>query len=101
MTQAKRASLWWGIVLMACAAGCDGRRSSAADCQAIFDRIVHIELREMGFRDAALERLRTTELGAKYRGDIAACVGHRLSGEALRCARSARSTEVLSHFCLR
>jgi hypothetical protein len=89
------------MVLAFCAQSCTRERASEQQCHAIFDRIVEIELEEMGFRDAALAARRTTELRARYQNMIRGCVGRDISADALRCVATAKTTEELSHKCLR
>lgn len=83
------------------AQSCTREAATEQQCHAIFDRIVAIELEEMGFRDAALAARRTTELRARYQSAIRGCVGHDISANALTCVATAKTTEELSHKCLR
>jgi hypothetical protein len=55
----------------------------------------------MGFRDPALASRRKAELAARYRSQLQACVGRPISDDALRCVARAKTTEQLSHKCLR
>lgn len=91
----------WVLVLLGLAPGCDARRATAEDCRAIFDRIVAIELRELGYRDPVLEKRKRAELSTRFRSDVFKCVGRRLPDGALPCVARAKSTEELSHECLR
>ncbi|MDD9944663.1 MAG: hypothetical protein OXU20_26695 [Myxococcales bacterium] len=86
------------LALLAC--GSEGDRATPSQCRAIFDRLVAIELREIGFVDDALTARRQRELAARYRNDIAACAGKSIKTDAMRCVRSAQSAEYLSHVCL-
>lgn len=79
---------------------CDEQRATAADCRAIFDRMVVLELSEMGFRDPALEGRRKLELAGRFRDDLDACVGRRLPAGAMDCIATAASAEDVSHGCL-
>jgi hypothetical protein len=83
-----------------CAQSCTRERATEQQCHAIFDRIVEIELEEMGFRDAALAARRTNELRARYQNAIRGCVGRDISANALTCVATAKTTEELSHKCL-
>ncbi len=94
------------VLIGACAlmgAGCRSvkRRASKAECQVIFNRIVALELREAGYADPALEKLKQKELSLQFQEDLQSCVGRRLRHDAVQCARAAESTEALSHTCLR
>jgi hypothetical protein len=87
-------------VVAACVQSCTRERASEQQCHAIFDRIVEIELEEMGFRDPALAARHKTELQARYEPTLRGCVGHAISGRAMACVATAKTTEELSHKCL-
>lgn len=76
-------------------------RATTADCQALLDAIVALELREQGYDDPVLRRRRQAQLSKTLAGSLDACVGRRLPPNALECAGHARSSEELSHRCLR
>lgn len=82
-------------------AGCNAHPATEADCAAILDRIVELELRESGFHDAVLIARRQAELRRKLGGELRDCVGRRLPDTALECVRRADSAEAISHRCLR
>lgn len=79
---------------------CARERATEQQCHAIFERIVEIELEEMGFRDPALAARHKAELTARYERTLRGCVGHAISERALTCVATARTTEELSHKCL-
>lgn len=81
--------------------GCDGERASEAQCRTIFDRLVELELEEMGFVDPLLSKRRQQELATRYQKQLAACVGRRIPSDALGCVEQAESSEGISHGCLR
>lgn len=83
------------------AGGCAERLATAEQCQAIFERIVENELREKGFRDAALVGKKLEALRVSYASDLRRCVGRRLPKGAMACVQLAQSNEELSHQCLR
>lgn len=91
-------ALGFGATLLACD---EGPRATHADCVAIVDRIVDIELHEQGFRDPALAIRRRREMRKRLELDIRRCVGRRLPKGAMRCVKQARGVEDLSHHCLR
>lgn len=90
----------FSIVMLLVICACGGERASSADCESIFDRLVFLELQEMGFRDPALVSLRQTELKQHHQEQLKACVGRRLPANALRCVQEAESAENVSHECL-
>ncbi len=83
------------------AAGCKRERASAEACGEIFDRIVEVELQEQGFRDPVLARRKREELRGALGSELRRCEGRRLPAGALACVRTAKSTEEISHTCLR
>jgi hypothetical protein len=93
-------ALWalWAIALLP---GCDPEGASMDQCQAIFERLVTIELEEMGFRDPALAALTREQLSKRHQAEIATCVGRRLSANAMSCVTTAHDAEAVSHECLR
>lgn len=95
---------WPPVLLLASLAlltACNSERASSDQCRIIFDRLVALELAEMGFDDPVLAERRQTELSVRYREELAACVGRRLSAGAMMCVATAKNAEVISHDCLR
>jgi hypothetical protein len=82
-------------------AGCGNGRATPQACDEIFDRIVELELRELGFRDPALLTRKRAQLRRVLAPEIERCHGRPLPEDALRCLRGATSTEQVSHGCLR
>ena len=80
---------------------CEPERATRLQCEEIFERLIILELREMGFNDAELSKRWTARLGARYRAELEECVGKEIPTKAMRCIESAKSAEVLSHTCLR
>jgi hypothetical protein len=98
------AALRLALVSMVGATGvlaCDHQPAQREDCQVIFERIVEIELREMGLRDPELTKRKQADLARRYADVIGECEGRALPPGALDCLRRARSTEELSHVCLK
>lgn len=91
----------WLPLALILAAGCGNGRASHDDCTAILDRIVELELREMGFRDPALVERKRAELHRTLAPEIGRCTGRRLPVDALACVRQATTAEDVSHRCLR
>jgi hypothetical protein len=81
-------------------AGCAEERATAEDCGAIFDRIVALELAEMGYRDPALVERKRAELGRRLSVEVSACEGRPLSPGARACVAAATSAEEVVHRCL-
>jgi len=86
-----------GLLVLAC----DERTATESECRAIFDRIVEIELRELGFRDPELSERKRVELRRVHAGQLQSCVGLPLPAHAMSCVARAETTEELSHECMR
>ncbi len=90
------------VLLVAAVVGsCAERQATPEECRAILDRIVEIELAEMGFRDSVLADRTKKRLARKYATDLSACIGRELSRGAMECVQDAPTNEQLSHDCLR
>jgi hypothetical protein len=89
------------LALLVGSSACRRHHMSPDDCRLVLDRITEIELHEAGFRDPMLLARRKTELRARFAPELAACVGRRVRAGALECVRRARTSEALSHQCLR
>jgi len=80
---------------------CQGEQATAEFCSVVLDRIVEVELTELGFRDLALAEMKRRDMRRLFAGDIQRCVGRRVAPGALACVRAAASTEEIAHQCLR
>ena len=88
-----------GLTLGACHADATG--ATPAQCRAIFNRLVEVELEEMGYRDPVLAERRQADLARRYQSEIEECVGKAIPPGAMACIVSAETAEGLSHECLR
>jgi hypothetical protein len=89
------------LLLVAALAGCHRHPATPAECRTILDRIVELELRELGFRDPALQQRKIAAAEQLFAPDLVRCSGVRVRDSALSCVRIATSVEELSHRCLR
>tara|TARA_Y100001968_G_C18938994_1_gene517787 strand:- start:243 stop:509 length:267 start_codon:yes stop_codon:yes gene_type:complete len=80
---------------------CQSERATPEQCRMIFNRLVTLELAEMGFDDPELAQRRQVDFAYRYRKQIVACAGRKIPPGALKCVRSAKSSESVSHDCLR
>jgi len=67
----------------------------------IVDRVITIELGELGYRDPVFARRKTAELRERLKSRLDGCVGRPLPDDARTCIPNALTTEALSHDCLR
>ena len=80
---------------------CDSKRATPEQCRAIFNRLVVLEMAEMGFDDPVLTQRRQIDFAYRYRENINSCVGRKIPPGALECVKSAKTAESVSHDCLR
>jgi hypothetical protein len=90
-----------GLLLALLSPACNKSRATEADCRVILDRIVEIELHELGYRDALLQSLKQNQLAKLLQDDLDQCVGRVLQPGSMACVKSATETEALSHSCFR
>jgi len=80
--------------------GCRRHAATRDECRAILDRIVELELHELGFRDPVLARRKADEASRAFAPDLARCDGVRIPNGAMRCVQDATTVEEISHRCL-
>ena len=85
----------------AACAGCGRERATPALCRAILHRVIELELHERGYRDPALAARKQAELETLFGRELRECTGRRVDRGALACIARAKSTEQISHGCLR
>ncbi len=90
----------FALILLLSVSGCEAR-ATQSECNAIVDRIVDLELLEQGFRDPVLAAQKRDEMRSALSGRMRGCVGKAIRPDALSCVREARSSEEISHRCLR
>lgn len=89
----------FGLALWVC--GC-GHPASVEECEAIVERIARLEIKERDRNiakqelDAEVEETKT-ELRQKT---LKRCVGKRITDEALRCVKSATTSQEIIDDCL-
>lgn len=81
--------------------GCEREPATAADCRALLDRIVALELAEQGFRDPVLTRRKQDSFARSLADELGRCEGLTLPPGARDCVARAGSSEQISHTCLR
>ena len=80
--------------------GCRGETARPEDCSRILDRLVEVELHELGFRDAVLAARKRVEIHRLLDVEIDRCVGGRMRRDALACVEKAMTAEEIIHGCL-
>ena len=79
--------------------GCHRHTASAADCRAILDRLVALELKEQGFRDPALLPRWQDELARRFDDDLRRCGAIHVGDDFDACLRGAHNPEEIAHHC--
>jgi hypothetical protein len=82
-------------------AGCHRHVASAADCRAILDRLVELELKESGYRDPALAPRWQQELARRFEADLRHCQTLRVRADLPSCLGAAQNPEEIAHRCLK
>lgn len=80
---------------------CAGRPATQADCTALLDRLVELELAERGLHDAVLAERWKADARRRFAAELAACPGLSLPPQALSCAATAERSGQLVQRCLR
>jgi predicted small lipoprotein YifL len=94
-----RRSLFLLAFVVVVVAGC-GRKATLADCEAVVDRNVEVQLKALGVTDAAVVSKRREDMRASMKEDIQKCVGKRVTDGAMACVKSAETVEQIDK-CLR
>jgi hypothetical protein len=81
--------------------GCHRHTASAADCRAILDRLVVLELEEQGFHDPALVPRWQQELAGRFSDDLRRCNAIRVGDDLDACLRVAENPEQIAHRCVK
>jgi hypothetical protein len=89
-------------LLLAMALACRASHpATSAQCAALLDRLVELELQERGFHDPLLVDRWRNDARAKFAEELEACRGRPLPAKALDCAAHAKSAEEVAHRCLK
>lgn len=86
-----------GVIALA---GCGRHKATPADCGAVLDRLIELELTESGYRDAVLRARWQQDLGRRFAPDLARCRGLTVKDDLRRCVHNARTPEEIVHGCL-
>ena len=82
-------------------AGCRRHVATEADCRAILDRLVEMELAESGFHDPALVPRWQGELAHRFDDELRRCRAVRVRDDLPACLRAAQNPEQVAHQCMK
>ena len=97
----RRAVLAAGLVGGSLIGGCHRHVASAADCRAVLDRLVELELKESGYRDPSLAPRWQSELARRFEADLRRCQTLRVRDDLSSCLSLAQNPEEIAHRCLK
>jgi hypothetical protein len=80
-------------------AGC-GRKATEADCNAIVDRNVELQMRKMNITDDAVIAKKQQEIRTQFSESMKGCVGRRITDGMMRCVKEAPTVEAIDQ-CMR
>ena len=81
-------------------AGCRRHPASAADCGAVLDRIIQLELTESGYRDPVLRARWQQDLARRFAPELTRCRGLTVQDDLGPCLGQARTPDEIVHRCL-
>jgi len=80
--------------------GCSGQRATHEECAEILDRLVALDMVELGFRDVELTAIKQRELRAKFSAALNDCTHMKIKPGAMECVRRVRTPKEIVERCL-
>jgi hypothetical protein len=80
-------------------AGC-GRKATEADCAAIVDRNVEVQMRKMNITDEQTIAKKQQEIRNQFAESMKGCVGRRITDKMMACVKEAPTVEAIDE-CMR
>jgi hypothetical protein len=75
-------------------AGC-GRKATEADCAAIIDRNVEVQMKKMNISDQAAIAKKQQEIKGQFSESMKGCVGRRITDSMMACVKAAPTVEAI------
>jgi hypothetical protein len=97
----QRRSLFVLALALAASSGCNRHRAAPADCIAVLDRLVDLELTESGYRDPVVRARWQANLRRRLAPDIEQCRGMSVPNDLISCLSTTKGAEDLTHRCLK
>jgi len=85
-----------GVIVAAVAllAGC-GRKATEADCNAIVDRNVEVQMKKMNITDPTAISKKQQDIRAQFSESLKGCVGRRITDNMMQCVKTADTVEAI------
>ena len=82
------------IVALVLLAGC-GRKATEADCSAIVDRNVEVQMRKMNINDPVSITKKQQDIRGQFSESMKGCVGRRITDSMMQCVRHADTVDAI------
>ena len=82
------------IVALVLLAGC-GRKATEADCSAIVDRNVEVQMRKMNINDPVSITKKQQDIRGQFSESMKGCVGRRITDSMMQCVRNADTVDAI------
>ena len=89
-----------GLAALALLSGCHRHRASPQDCKAALDRLIDVELVELGYRDPILRTRWHRELERRFALDLERCRSGRVRDDLRLCLQGQHSSQAIVQQCL-
>ena len=90
----RRALSCASLLVILSTAGC-GRKATKADCTAIVDRNVEVQMREMQITDPAAIKKRQDEIRKELGAQLKDCIGKRVTNRMMECVKKAETADAI------
>ena len=81
-----------GVVV--CLVGC-GRKATEADCAAIVDRNVEVQMKKMNIVDPSVIAKKQQEIRGQFSESMKGCVGRRITDGMMQCVKGADTVDAI------
>jgi hypothetical protein len=75
-------------------AGC-GRKATEADCSAIVDRNVEVQMKKMNITDATAITKKQQDIRGQFSESLKGCVGRRITDNMMQCVKNADTVDAI------
>ena len=90
-----RRALCFSVVAFAVVLGGCGRKATEADCSAILDRNVEVQMKKMNINDPASITKKQADIRGQFSESLKGCVGRRITDSMMQCVRTADTVDAI------